>query len=274
MSRFGRLEFDDLQGRSEVTAAQVRSLDLADDRDGRHWLRIADEERRGGLFENALRHYSRALELDKSVVAGWTGQAQMLLALGENPEAELWSRKALEMFRNNAELLATRAQALCRTGDLKSAQASCDAAIGQQGMYAGAWVARGELMTARREKLDVYCFDKAAQLDPDWLVPLEVAGIYLHYDRPAKALGRVRQAVEKAPDQAYCWYCQGVCERELGLYAASGRSFDRCLELVPSHVEAGRALHELNHDRRTVRRFFMRWFGGRSGKPKKPGARR
>lgn len=70
------------------------------------WLRQADENRRQGYYENALRFYSRALELDKSLVPGWLGQVQMLIFLGEYPEAELWSRKALEIFRNNAELMA------------------------------------------------------------------------------------------------------------------------------------------------------------------------
>ena len=55
----------------------------------------ADQSRRAGLYENALKFYSRALELDRSLVAGWVGQVQMLVQLEEYPEAELWSRKGL-----------------------------------------------------------------------------------------------------------------------------------------------------------------------------------
>jgi tetratricopeptide (TPR) repeat protein len=265
MKRFDRLEFDGEQERRLGAGANLESRHeqrqrADDDRDERHWLRVAGDERRNGLHENALRYYSRALELDKSLVAGWAGQVQMLIALGEYPEAELWSRKALELFRNNAELLAARAQALCRTGDLKSAQASCDAALGQQGLGSYPWVARGELMLTRRDPVDEYCFDKAVQLDPDWLVPLEIGAIYQFHGRAAKALTRTRQAVEKAPDHAYCWYRQGVCELELGLTGPAVRSFARCLQLVPKHVEARRELDALALNRRPVRQFLRRLF--------------
>jgi len=259
MSRFDRLEFGEQQPHLGTTGEQNQRY-REPDHDERHWLRLAGDERRRGLHESALRYYSRALELDRSLVDGWVGQVQMLIALAEYPEAELWSRKALELFKNNAELLAGRAQALCRSGDLRSAQASCDAAIGQQGMFAYPWVARGEVMLARKENLDEYCFDKAVQLDPDWLVPLEIGGIYLHYGRDAKALIRIRQAVEKAPDQAYCWYRQGVCELSLGLTRAAERSYARCLQLVPNHAEARTALAGLANNRSVVRRFFRRLF--------------
>jgi tetratricopeptide (TPR) repeat protein len=267
MSRFNRLEFDEgksprgsLHSASDVEHEQQRLRILADDTDGGHWMRVALDDRRNGRFENALRHYSRALELDKGLVGGWAGQAQMLIALGEYPEAELWSRKALELFKNNAELLAARAQALCRTGDLRSAQASCDAAIGQQGLFSAPWVARGELMLARKEDIDGYCFDKAVQLDAEWLVPLEIGAIYEHYGRGAKALSRIRQALEKAPDQAYCWYRQGACELALGLTTAAEKSFARCLQLAPNHPGARDELHKLTQNRHTVRRFFKRLF--------------
>src|SRR5437763_3829185 len=116
--------------------------------------RGCQKDRRLGLYEGSLKYYSRALEVDKSLVAAWVGQVQMLIMLGEFPEAELWSRKALELFKNNAELMAARAQALCRTGDLKEAQAMCDAALGQQGISAYPWVTRGEVMVARKEEID------------------------------------------------------------------------------------------------------------------------
>lgn len=260
MRRFDLLEFGEQEPRRDQTTRQQTQRGLESAGEERDWLQMALDERRRGLHESALRYYSRALELDKSLVAGWVGQIRMLIALGEYPEAELWSRKALELFKNNAELLAGRAQALCRAGDLKSAQASCDAAIGQQGMFAYPWVARGEVMLARKENLDEYCFDKAVQLDPDWLMPLEIGTIYQHYGRDAKALTRIRQAVEKAPDQAYCWYRQGACELALGLTGAAEKSFARCLQLVPEHADAQRALKDIANNRGVVKNFFRRMF--------------
>ncbi len=243
MKRFDLLEFDD---RQEPSRAQLQHPPIAraEDHDEQYWIKAATEDRRNGFHESALRHYSRALELDKSVVAGWVGQVQMLIALAEYPEAELWSRKALELFKNNVDLLAARGQALCRTGDLKNAQASCDAAINQQGMHSYPWVARGELMLAQNEDLDTFCFDKAVQFDNDWLLLLEIGAIYLHYGRGTKALQRTRLAVERAPEHAYCWYRQGVCEMAVDLTGAAEKSFRRCMQLMPQHVLArGRSMN-------------------------------
>jgi len=260
MRRFDRLEFEDRQ-QSAQTQLKHEPLARAEDHDEHYWVKAAIDDRRNGLHESALRHYSRALEMDKSIVAGWVGQVQMLIALAEYPEAELWSRKALELFKNNVDLLAARGQALCRTGDLKNAQASCDAAINQQGLNSFPWVARGELMLARNEDIDVYCFDKAVQFDNDWLVLLEIGAIYLHYGRAAKGLQRTRAAVERAPDHAYCWYCQGVCELALGMTGAAEKSFNHCLQVMPKHALARKSLDELRQNRGVMRGFLRRLFG-------------
>jgi len=260
MKRFDRLEFDHAQPVELGQSHQQQQRERAPDHDQHYWMRSATDHRRRGLFEEALKLYSRALELDRSLVEGWTAQVRMLIAMGEYPEAELWSRKALELFKNNPDLLAGRCQALCRTGDLKTAAAISDSAVSQQGAGSYPWMARGELMLARKERLDDYCFDKAVQLDDDWLVPLEIGDIFLHYRRAAKALSRIKQAVEKAPDSAYCWYRQGACELELGLSGPASKSLSRCLQLEPKHADARKALAEMAGGRGSIRRFFRRLF--------------
>jgi tetratricopeptide (TPR) repeat protein len=259
MPRFDRLELDPSQDKPDDQGGGRDEQKL---RDEHHWLRLAETERRHGLYENALRFYSRSLELDKSQVTGWLGQVQMLIALGEQPEAELWARKALELFKNHGDLLAGRAQALCRMKDRTQALACCDAALAQSGHSAYRWIVRGEVMVLTGSDVDRYCFDKAVQLDGDWLVPLEIAQAYLHHGYPGKALARARQAVEKGADQSYPWYFLGLCERELDLREAARRSFHRCLEIVPNHADAQRNLIELDQQGwslvRTLRRLFRR----------------
>ena len=264
MPRFDRLELESSEqpGRSPGGAATGSPGPDSPQPDGDpQWLRQAEENRRQGLYENALRFYSRALEQDKSLVAGWFGQVQMLIFLDEYPEAELWARKALEIFRNNAELMAARAQALCRMGDPKKAHPLCDAALAQPGHAAYRWVVRGELMLAGKQDIDRHCFDKALQLDSDWLLALEIALIYLHYRQPSKALQRARQAVEKASHIAYCWYIQGCCEQELGLDSQARLSFKRCLELCPKHAEATKRLTQASNNVSFLTRGLRRWLG-------------
>jgi tetratricopeptide (TPR) repeat protein len=257
MPRFDRLELDS-SGRPPDEGKG--GPDLV--RDEQHWLRQADAERRQGYYENALRYYSRALEMDRSLIAGWLGQVQMLIQLGEYPEADLWARKALELFKNNGELLAGRAQALFRKQDRSQAVASCDAAMGAPGESAYRWLVRGEIMLKAKGDVDRYCFDKATQCDKDWLVSLEIARVYLHHGYPSKALPRIRQAAERAPDQAYVWLTQAVCERELNMPEAARRSLTRCLEILPDHAEATQCQREIGQQgwslRRALRRLFRR----------------
>ncbi len=257
MPRFDRLEFDPepSEGGDEPRRGHAEEPDDA------QWLRRADDQRRRGLYENALRYYSRALERDKALINGWLGQIQMLILLGENTEAELWARKALELFRGSGDLLAGRAQALARIGDRKVALELCDAALKQEGHSAYRWMVRGELMVHGRDQIDRHCFDKAIQVDPDWLIPLESALIYLEYELPSKGHLRARQAVEKAPDSFYCWYVQGWCEQELDLDRQAERSLRRCLELSPKHVEASRRLAELSNQSWSLKKSIRRLLG-------------
>lgn len=241
MARFDRIEYDH---------PDDESPDLLDRRepegDEAAWLRKADDHRRRGLYDNALRYYSRALELDKSIVAGWLGQVQMLLLLGEYPESELWARKSLEIFKGHGDLMAARAQALGRIGDRRQAIELSDASLKQEGQSAFRWAVRGELMIAGRDDLDRHCFDKATQLGRDWLVPLEIALAYLSHDVPSKALARAREAVERGPDRFYAWYVQGLAEQGLKLGRQAVQSYERCLQLCPNHIEAGRRMAEVS----------------------------
>lgn len=239
MARFDKLEIRNSSGgnNDEVRIA----------RDDCDWLAQADQQRRVGHFESALRLYSRALEEDKALVTGWLGQVQMLIQLAEYPEAELWARKALELFPNNGDLLAGRAQAVVRLGDHKQAIVLCDGALKQPGHSAYRWMVRGEVQLAVKQTADEHCFAKAVQVDADWLIPLESAQINLHYRAASKALRLALKAVEAAPDQHYTWLIVGRCQAELGFNANAIKSFKRCLELSPGHADAERELGDISH---------------------------
>jgi tetratricopeptide (TPR) repeat protein len=247
LARFDRLEFDhEPEGAPDDLETHAGRPEPGRG-DQEAWMGKADDQRRRGLYENALRFYSRALELDRSLLGGWIGQVQMLVLLGEYPEAELWARKALELFKGQGDLMAGRAQALARIGDRAQAMELADAALRQEGVSAYRWMVRGELLVPGRDEVDRHCFDKAVQADRDWLVPLEIALIYLHHAQPSKALLRARQAVEKSPGSFYAWLVQGDCERATGLDRQARTSYERCLELSPRHQDASRKLAELDN---------------------------
>jgi tetratricopeptide (TPR) repeat protein len=258
MARFDKLE---LQSGSRPQHESTQSSRLG--REPISWLGQAVEERRCGNYENALRLYSRALEDDKSLVLGWLGQVQMLVVLDEANEAELWSRKALELFPGNGDLLAGRAQGMYRSGQTSQAMGLSDSSLKAAGQSAYRWLVRGELMAATRQSTDQHCFDKAVENDKDWLVPLEIAQVYLYLGLPSKGLGRVRRAVELAPDRYFPWYIQGQTERELGLEVLARKSLQRCLELCPTHAEAEQSLRELSTGGWSLGRIWRRVLGNR-----------
>jgi tetratricopeptide (TPR) repeat protein len=257
VKRFDRLEFEFPEEKPAQPGTGPESL-----HDEHHWLRQADKERREGFFENALRYYSRALEINKSLVSGWLGQVQMLVLLAEYKEAELWSRKALELFRKNGDLMAGRAQALARLVRHDEALQVSDLATGQEGQSAYRWMVRGEVMLAGGQDVDQHCFSKATQLDSDWLVALEIGRIYQFYRKPSRAVTYFRNATECAPGEAYCWFVLGCCEQELGLTNAAKASLLKCMDLKPDHSAARRTLMTLDAERwsigRQLRRIFRR----------------
>jgi tetratricopeptide (TPR) repeat protein len=255
MARFDKLEFTP-PPKPDVDRPDANP----DEYDAARWMQEAERCRESGLYENALKFYSRALEKERLLVEGWVGQVQMLNFLDELPEADLWSRKALELFPAHGDLLAGRAQARCRMGDLKQSYSLCDAAFKSSGQSAYRWMVRGEILVASRNAKDAFCFDKARELDGNWLVSLEIALVYLFHRKPGKALPWSRRAVETAVEQPYAWYVQGCCQFSLGFDKQARQSFRRCLDLDPRHLQAGAKLVELDRVAWSPFRFLRRIF--------------
>ena len=165
MSRFVNLEFD---GDSEH---EFEPGQKAPAKDEAYYLTEARTAFENGNFEPALRFYSKVLEFNPANAGAWTGQVRMLIELGEFREAKLWADKALERFPHEPDLLAAKAVALGRSGDLQGALSFSDAAMEEQGDTPYVWLARGDVLLARSEARADYCFEKALLLAPrDWFV--------------------------------------------------------------------------------------------------------
>ncbi len=126
-------------------------------------------------------------------LSGWLGQVQMLVLLGEYPEAELWAKKSLELFNRHGDLMAGRAQALGRIGDRTHGAGAC-----RRGP-----AARRELGVpldgSRRAAGDRLAMRSTATASTRPFRPIatgscrsRVALIYLYHEQPSKALLRAR----------------------------------------------------------------------------------
>ena len=236
MSRFGNLEFDG-QSDEEKQAAPVHTDEANCLADARAFFEDAE-------FEKALRAYSKALEFNPHSRGGWCGQVRALIELGEFREAALWSDKALEQFPEDSELLAAKAVALARSGDLEEAIALSDAAIEQRGDAAYVWLARGDVLLARREKRAEYCLEKALALAAgDWVISWLVARVRYYYQHFAVAVKLLQTLLETNGGRGVLWVELGSCQLELGLAGAAERSFAQARQLKPDCLprrQAGR----------------------------------
>lgn len=241
--RFANLEFREERNGEETTRGRPAAGLL----DEHHYLVAAHEEYRWGRFEKALRFYTRCLEQNRAMVPAWVGQVQMLVQLGEYHEARLWSDKALELFRDNGDLLAAKAQACVRLKDHAAAMVCSDGSMQAPGSSPWRWQARGEVLLARgREHFDA-CFRKSLD-EPaaDWFDRVVIARIYRHYQKASNALYYLREAMQMEPTCGYIWFEMGHCQAALGLTGPARSSYDRCLELRGDYGEAREALAALD----------------------------
>lgn len=184
-----------------------------------------------GEYEQALRYYTRVLELDRKHVPAWVGQVQMLIELNELREADLWADKSLELFRENGDLLSAKAVARARLGKTTDAMQCSDAGLRARDSSAYRWLARGEVLLARKEDRVQDCFDRAAmEPDANWYTRVWSARIYHRYQRFTNAVIAARAGVELAPHAPFAWYVRGLCERELAMPGYRD-SFQRALDI-------------------------------------------
>lgn len=240
MSRFINLELGD------ESEDQPQGQQPARVKDESYYLLEARTACENGNFELGLRHYSKVLEFNPQNASAWTGQVRMLIELGENREAKLWADKALERFPREPELLAAKAVALGRVGDLQGALAFSDASIEERGDTPYVWLARGDVMLARKEHRADYCLEKALLLAPrDWFIAWLGARIRLYYNQAVLALKLLQQAVEWNAGHFLLWLELGRAQQTLGLVGPAEHSFHLAQQLNPNCREADLALVRL-----------------------------
>src|SRR5438093_11447579 len=242
MSRFNNLEFgNESDDQSALQKPRVKGE--------AEYFAEARAAFENANFDQAWRLYSKVLEFNPENAAAWTGQVRMLIELGEFREAKLWADKALERFPHEPELLAAKAVALGRGGDLQGALAFSDSAIEERGDTPYVWLARADVLLARQEPRADYCFEKALLLAPkDWFIPWLAARIRSYYEQFVLALKLLQQALEWNAGHFLLWLELGDCQQMLGMVGPAKSSFTQAQQLNPQCREASLALTKLSSD--------------------------
>jgi tetratricopeptide (TPR) repeat protein len=240
MSRFVNLEFDGGSGEQSLGEQQGVTLDE------QYYLREAQTSFENADFEKALRYFAKVLEFNPQNAGAWTAQVRMLIELGEYREAKMWADKALERFPNEPELLAAKAVALGRVGDLDAALAFSDASIEERGDTPYVWLARGDVLLARKESLADYCFDKAMMLaQGNWFIAWLAARIRAFHKQFVLALNLLQKAAASNAEYFVLWLELGRCQEALGFLGPAERSFAQARQLNPQSGAAEEAVHRV-----------------------------
>ena len=250
MNRFTSLEFGDSSERSN-NAGTGEPI-----RDAGYFYTQATNCFLNGDFELALRNYSRSLERNTTLFEAWAGQIRMLIELGEYPEALIWSDKAMELFPENADLLACKAVACLRDAKFNKAMAFSDNAVSKEKVGPMVWLARAEVLMQRKSKVAEDCVSKAISLAGELvdIIRLQAGRLLRKNGRYTSALECLEASVKAFPKSPLAWYELGCCQAKMGFDQAKV-SLEQCLLLRPHWEKAEAAIEAVNSTG-----FFKRMF--------------
>jgi tetratricopeptide (TPR) repeat protein len=245
VTRFRTLEFDENEPPQKSAQEQARETVAREVHDEAYHVREAEREYQNARFEQALRLYSRALEANPNLDTAWVGQVRMLIEMGELKEATVWADRALELFKEHAELLSAKGVVAARLGDRKKALQFSDSAAAAKGAgTAYVWLARGEVLLATRRDNGAFCLEKAkgAGGRADWFTVLLAARIFYFHRHYARGMQNAREAMELQPTAPFAWVVLGNCQEALGLVKRARESYREALLLDRDFTPARAAL--------------------------------
>ena len=243
MGRFTSLELEDTHA-SASSEEENLSFGL-ETKDAASFLKDAVAEFQLCNYEQALQLFSRVLSFDNGNAAAWLGQIRCLINMNEFKEASLWTDKATEVIGETANLLATKACALCRMGDFSRAYGFSDLSLEKKGTSSFVWLCRGEiLLQQKRDNFD-FCFEKAkGSQNAPWEILIEIARVYMFYNKNIVALRHLEEAKEIAPLKPIIWYELGNSYLNLGMKTNGINAFSYALELEPNMIMAKKRLRD------------------------------
>jgi predicted O-linked N-acetylglucosamine transferase (SPINDLY family) len=126
--------------------------------------------RANGDSGEALLSFGRALELNGGHFHSLAALGQMMHAAGSPANAAEYFKKALALQPQDTDVLCDCGDTLQESGDLEEASALYRRALKTNPRLARAWYSGGCVEITRREYiLAIRCFEKALELQPDWL---------------------------------------------------------------------------------------------------------
>lgn len=233
-----------------------------------YYLEMANRFYYDGNFDEALKHYSRVLHIDRENLTAWIGQSKCLVKIGELNEAKIWVEKALSMAPADPELLSVKAYLLMKSGIVEDAMACSDMAL--KGAYNSPyiWIVRGLLLLAQNNgQLSRYCFYKAEEAGKNEAgVFYEIADHLMENGAYILAVDYFKKAVDLNPQLFLAWTQMGQAFEKLDQRYKAQFAYERALEVKPKFAQAANRLFALKNRKTGFMEDLKRFFtGGKDG---------
>ncbi len=165
------------------------------------------------LYEEALREYSKTIELNPSFTEAWINKGVALGKLERYEESLAASNKAIELRPDIANSWLNKGIALEKLDRYEESLPAFNQAIKLKPDFHEAWCSKGDAL----EKLGRYeeslaAYNKAIELKLDYVRAWDNKGVALaKLGRREEALAAHNKAIELKPDFANSWFNKACC---------------------------------------------------------------
>jgi tetratricopeptide (TPR) repeat protein len=196
-------------------------------------LELGDELRRGGLPLEAVKHYDRALAIDKGLAHAWTRKELALRAAGADLDAQQALREVLRLQPDSEGALNEMGVILRRQGKLKEALGYFNKSLDKNPSFVAAWNNKGNtLQNLHQVREAIKCYDRALELNSAFEAALVNKG------RALASIGKFRpalDALDKAlalrPGAEALWNEKGLVYMKMARYEDALAHFEKALKL-------------------------------------------
>jgi tetratricopeptide (TPR) repeat protein len=215
-------------------------------------LQSAFRLHQSGQFEEALRSYRNAIEIDPTADVAYNLLGALLCSLGQLKEGEACFRRAIDLNASNAEALNNLASVRKEQGDLLGAEALYRQTLELQPKFSDAWnnlglvyFATGRLPDAER------CFRQTLHVNPhNGFAHNNLAAALRRQGLLAEAEVEFRSAIAANPDVSEAWSGLGDILAMSGLLDEAEICCNKALELRPTFPDATNNLATIAKARR------------------------
>ena len=188
----------------------------------------------------ALKDYSRSIELYPNYAQAYSNRGAVYLAKGKYPMTVEDCNKAIALKSHYAHAYNNRGAAYGAMGNIKQSIKDCTTAIQFKPKYASAFTNRGNAYQLQGNfKNAIKDYDKAIQLEPNDPGKYSNRGtVYARNGESEKAIKDFTKAIDLNPNYAEAYNNRGEAHRESGEFDAALTDLNKSIQLKANNASA------------------------------------